>query len=171
MTMDSNVLPGAKVHLKKFSVDRRAKVTLALAEYRAKLNAIYRQMLDSIIVPDETDEEGKVTKPGDSLAVREEKTVKRITLQTEISALEDAYIKPAQLREYVVSIEGVELDGEPLTPETLVTGAHPAFADEVYRFMEEHNGLPPFEDSSSPSPSPSPIAADGTTPLTTATAA
>lgn len=171
MTMDSKLLPGARVHLRKFNVERRARVVLALAEYRAKVNALYRQMITCVIVPDETDETGAVTKAGDPPAEREKKTIERIALQTEIAALEDAYIKPALLREYVVSIEGVEIDGETMTAETLVSGAHPGFADEVYDFMEAHNGLPPFVDSSSPSPSPSLTPADGTIQDTIASAA
>ena len=179
MTMDSKLLPGARVHLRKFNVQNRAHIVLALAEYRAKVNTLYRQMIPLAIVPDETDETGAVTKPGDSPDVRERKTIERLALQTEIAALEDAYIKPALLRAYVVSIDGVELDGEPLSAETLVSGAHPSFADEVYTFMEANNGLPPFVSSSSPSPSPSLTLEDGATPIdqasltpsTTATAA
>lgn len=171
MTMDSELLPGARVHLKKFSVERRARVVIALAEYRAKLNEIYRQMFDFIVVPDETDETGKVIKPGDPPELRERKIIERVRLQGEITALEDAYLKPVQLREYVVSIEGVELDGEPMTPETLLSGGHPAFADEIYTWMEGHNGLPPFGGTSSSSPSPSPTPEAGTSPSTIASAA
>ncbi len=174
MTMDSKLLPGARVHFKKYNVERRAKATLALAEYRAQMQDLYRRMIPFIIIPDETDETGAVTKPGDPPAERERKIIERVRLQGEIEALEDAFLKPVLLREYVTGIEGVELDGEPLTPETLVSGAHPGFADEAYAFMEANNGLPPFVDTSSPSPSPSPTAEDGSgipinSTLTTAT--
>src|ERR1051325_1020311 len=123
LTLESKEFPGVKVHMNKFSVAHRAQISLALADCRAKINEVYRKMLDYIPVPDETDEHGVVIKPGDSKEVREAKTVQRIILQSEIKALEDAYIKPAWLRHYVTSVEGAELDGQPITAELLVTGA------------------------------------------------
>lgn len=172
MVMDSKLLPGVRVHLRKFSVERRSRVVLALADYRAKLNEIYRQMLEHVIVPDETDETGTVTKPGDPPEVRERKVIERVRLQGEVTALEDAYLKPAMLREYVTSIEGVELDEQPVTPEMLISGgALVELADESFHFLEANNGLPPFENISSKPPSPLPTPEDGTTSITSANAA
>ncbi len=168
LTLESKVLPGAVVHLKKFNVQQRAQITLQLAEYRAKLNDVYRRMIETIPILNETDETGAVTKPGDPADVIERKSLQRAGLHNEIAAITDAYIKPALLRHYIVGVEGVEIDGEPLTAETVVTKAPPEFGDEIYSFIEEHNGLPPFAGSSSASPSHSPTAEDGSSPITTA---
>jgi hypothetical protein len=165
ITMDSLLLKGARVHLRKFTVDRHTHVTIALANPRAKLGSLYREWGQYSLVPDETDETGKVTKPGDSAEIREDKIVQRMRLQGEIDALTQINLKAAILCEYVESIEGVELDGEPMTPEMLVTTGPPTFADEVYAFLEANNGLPPFVAIKSPSPPPSPTAEDGNIPI------
>jgi hypothetical protein len=167
LTMESQLLPGVRVHLKKFSVEARSRVVLALAEYRAKANDLYRQMLDAVVIPDDTDETGKVTQPGDPPAVREQKAILRARILMELEALADAYIKPAQLRTYVERFEGVEMDGQPLTVDQLP----PEIADEIYEFMEANNGLPPFAGNNSSSPSPSVTPGDGSSPNTTATTA
>jgi len=101
--------------------------------------------------------------------VRERKAIERVVLEEELAAIANAYIKPALLRHYIQSIEGVELDGQPITAEILVTGGGlTQFADEIYQFMEANNGLPPFANNNSQSPSPSPTAEDGSSSSTTA---
>ena len=172
MVMDSRVIPGARVHMKKFNVKNRAKMTLELAEYRAKVTDIYRQMLDTVIVPDETDENGVKIKDGDSLEVRERKAIQRAILEGEHAALDDAYIKPLILKAYVTRIEGVELDGAPVTVDGLLEGPLMPLADEIYHWMEANNGLPPFADTNSSSPSLSQTPEDSTseTPKTPTTA-
>jgi hypothetical protein len=170
-TLESKVLPGVRVHLLRFTSARRAEVSLQLAEYRAKMADIYRRQVDAAIVPDETDELGTVTRPGDPPEVRQRKAIQCAALSMEGGALEEAYILPATLRTYVERVEGLEIDGQAITGANINELAPPQFSDEIYRYIEENNGLPPFGPTGSLSPSPSPTAADGGSQNMIATAA
>lgn len=159
--------PGVTVYLARFSVARRAKVTLALAEYREKQIRLFKIQADNIVTPPDTDETGKVLKEGDPPDVRERKIMTYMAAQTELDALEQAYLKPAVLREYITAIEGIELDGQPLTADDL----DPTLADEVYDWMKEAAELSPFVGTASKLPLPSETPEGGTTNPTTATTA
>jgi hypothetical protein len=161
-----------RVKLLKFSPARRARVEIALAEYREKMRDIARKMAEAIIMEDIHDDGGKLLKAGDTPEVRIEKLKKQAGLMPEFRALEDAYLKPAYLRVYVSSVEGLEIDSAPATTaEQLIEDGASELGDEVYSYIQEHGGLTAGESKPSGSDGTSEPPEGGTTDSTTATTA
>lgn len=78
--------------------------------------------------------------------------------------LRDLYIKPAAIQAALVSVAGLEIDGVPATPETLLdhTGAdYDALIEEIYQSCESAAGLSADQQKNSQSPTISSAPAAG----------
>ena len=64
-------------------------------------------------------------------------------------------LKPYFLRAALVSIDGLTVDGKPVTPATFVEASPPELADEVHQAIEAHMRLSADQAKNSPSPSTS----------------
>jgi len=166
--LHSTIAEGVSITLRKFSVKRRAQVELQLSEYRERQKDIARQMSECFIKADVKDDEGKLIEAGDSAEVRLEKLRKQAAFRIDFESLDDAYLKPAYLKVYIDKIEGLDIDGTPATVDTFIEDGPVELADEVYAYIQTHNGLTPGENSASGQPGTSAPPEANPTPSTTA---
>jgi hypothetical protein len=143
--LESQVLPGAKIHCKRFGVARRQAVDIKLAEHRERLRPLAQEVAENWPIFEERNDKGEVVMKGDSPEVMTEKFKRRLVVQPQYEALEAAYIKPVYIETYVDHIEGVELDGRPMLPSEMPD----ELADEAFKFIKERGGLTPGEKTGS----------------------
>lgn len=172
IVLDSKTVPGVRIHFRLFGVRRRAAVNLAIAEHYDKLRPVAEQLQECAIVPEETNEKGEVVRKGDPPEVVLQKLKKQTIVRRHYEAVEAAYILEPTLLAYVEKVEGLTLNGEPITTaDSFVENAPDELADEAYHFVTAHNGLTAGESSASGQLGTSTSPEATTTPSTTATTA
>ncbi len=75
----------------------------------------------------------------------------------------DQYIKPATIRAGLISLEGLEIEGKPATPELLLTATSDAcdgLIDEIYAACDKASGLSGETQKNSESPTTSSVGAE-----------
>jgi hypothetical protein len=167
--LESKTCPGVRVTVKKFSVARRAKMELELAEYREKTRVLWSELADCKEIPDEKDESGNIVQRGDTQAIVEQKSYRFRGALQQLEGTINQYLKPVVLRTYIKRIDDLLIDGSPATVETLIEDGPTELSDEVCNFIEQANSLSGEEagESSLPTTLVAPVGGNPT--LTSAT--
>lgn len=150
---ESKVHPGVTFKVRSLSRRDRAVREFDLIEARAALQDIQSEWLP--IAPPEEGVEDKRTP---------EQVKHASVLWMKHAAIFERDIKPAVIKSALVSIEGVEIAGVVVTPETLFSGGSQldALIDEIYQACEHASGLTEEQakNSQSPTTSNGPVAGE-----------
>ena len=140
-SLESKTCEGVTIHLKKFSHKRRAQIELDLADYRAKVRSLMLEYADNVDLP------------GDPAEIKQQKRIRRSSLDVLAMSELDTRAKESYLRTYITGIDGLLIDEAPATVDTLIADGPVELCDEVFSFIQEHNGLSRDEIPNSESPS------------------
>lgn len=178
--LTSRIDPDVRITFRKFTQRRKAALELALAEYR---ELVRDKMLDyaencvidfglrdndgNLVLNDE----GKPEHSGDSDAVRAQKITRQTAFNGWLQGQVEQHLKPATLRTYIVSVEGLIVDGKPINDADGLLDGPEEIAEEAYQFIMVNGGLQESERKNLPSPITSPAAEDGQMSPATAAAA
>lgn len=141
---------GVAYTLNRMTEGRRIRLRLALAEPTAKLRDLMRER--------------------ESLGEESGEPRVRELLDRMSSILEDE-VNPKYLAWGLHSIEGLEIDGEPATPKSLIEAGPRELYDEILAAVRRETGLSEGEQKNSASPSTSGAPVDGRTSGTSASTA
>jgi len=175
--LTSAIAPEVRVTCRRFSQRLKAKLELELAPYRSEVREKMLTYAEDCIIDDGLrDNDGNLVlgddeRPvhvGDSEFIRAQKRTRQTAFNAWLQGQIEARLKPATLRAYVKSVEGLTVDGKPVTDADGLLDGPEEIAEEVYRFILESGALSESERKNSPSPTTSPEAEGGPMSLTTA---
>lgn len=178
-TFDSTSFPGVKFTLRKWSVGRRKQYHAALSEPLHRLRLIQDELNDLYALEKAAQEraniapctcshgehEGPCQTPGCTckMGVLEPAQLNQAQklLSDRMELIVDE-IQPARIRWAVASIEGIEVDGEPLTVDRLIENGPDELSAEIDAKIEEmlFPREPEVKNSSSPTTSTAPAAGE-----------
>lgn len=116
---NSEATPGVSYTLKKLSHGRRVRIDLALCDHRARVRELAKEF--AAIPEADTSEDARLA---------------RLKLDQKTRLVIEEHFKPAYLREALASIEGLEIDGEPATLETLFSDGPAELVEEIYQAIQ-----------------------------------
>lgn len=180
--LESKYDPSVRITIKRFSQGRRAMLELELAPYRVELRDKMLEYAESAQVNEGLrdndgelvlDENRKAVDPGDTVFVKGQKATRRTAFDQWLQTNLECQIKPATLRTYISKIEGLSVDGQPITTVDKFLAEGPQeLADEAYLFISQHGGMMESDlVPKSQSPMPSLEAVDGQMSSTSAVSA
>jgi hypothetical protein len=145
---------GVRFVLRKMTEGRRIRLRMQLAAAQARIHELMdEQKRLAAEVGAATVEE-----------VRDPEAARQIAkLTREMADLADNEMTPTWVRWGLASIEGLEIDGEPATVESLIESGPPDLYQEVAEAVRKEAGLTAEEQGESGSPTTSPAPGDGRT--------
>lgn len=117
ITHESRTVPGVKFTVRRLNVVQRAKRDAPLLQQRVRLTEIDHRLRSLPEIPvDGHDPFGP----------------DRAALNVELQDLENLHFRPAYLRAGLISVEGIEIDGAPVTAQTLIESGPDDLIIEIY---------------------------------------
>jgi hypothetical protein len=148
-TKQSTSCEGVSFTIRKLSRIQRSQRDLPIFEQRLKADDLMRRFW-------ELTKEREALKAGDPAAGNLDKEI--ASVDYEFALIQSSHLAPASIRAGLVSITGLEIDGQPATPEMIATNATPELDDlvrEIYAECEVASGLTGAQKKNSPSPTTS----------------
>jgi hypothetical protein len=143
--VESTVFPGVSFTLNKMSEARRAQLRLMIAEPTSRIRNLLREM-------------GNLEEkyPNAETSPRpEDVTNELLALSDKMEQISSDEINPKWLKWGLKSIEGLDIDGVPATPETLLSDGPPALFMEIVSEIKRVAQLSGDEEKNSASPTTS----------------
>jgi hypothetical protein len=166
VVIPSVVAPGIVYTIRRLSKKRRAERDLALAVHNIRLSELNELARDERApYADRLAKEVDPVNWPDYIPV--DVRTKLTDYGEESSNITEIYIKPATIRAGLISIEGLEYDGQKATADLLIENGPDEVAQELYAFILIHQGLSVKEQGNSSSSSDSVGPVDGKVPTTT----
>ena len=169
--------PAVSFTVRHLTEGRRIKISLALADKYDKIDELQRgaaelaQRVKPLI--DEAKAKAKADGKPEKDAVLADNVdlVALVRLNGRVRAVENDEIIPIYVKALLVSVDGLEIDGTPATPETAVESGPPELYAEISAAVKREMGLSEPESGNSEPPSISSAPVDGATPNSSAATA
>jgi len=148
--VESTNCPGVTFTVRRLNKIQRSARDLPVMEARMRYTEISERYFELKAIPEQTPE-----------LEREARMI-----DYEAGLIINQHLKPASVKAALVSISGMEIDGKPVTAESLLADGSPdadALIDEIYAACEIASGLTGVQQKNSQSPSTSPEPGDGET--------
>lgn len=148
---ESTTFPGVFYTLNKMSEARRSQLRLKIAEPNSQIRLKLREM-------------ERIEKEYPELEARPEELMDQIlALAEEMDEIQMNKIDPEWIRWGLKSVEGLEIDDEPATPELLISAGPPKLFSEILGEIKAQAQLNGEEEKNSESPTTSGQPTDGKT--------
>lgn len=147
VTRESMSLPGVSFTVRRLNQIERARRDFSIADETLKIAELITRHAqlnpgeEKRLSPDEAAEVGRINQ--------------------ELDFLVNMHLKPSAIRAGLVSIDGLQIDGEEATTEILIARGPRELVEEVWQACQESAGLGDEERKNSQSPTILPIRADG----------
>lgn len=162
VTHGSKVMPGVTFVVRTLNKIQRARRDFPIAdhvyEYQEAFGEALRLLPDGFLKISTDTPEGIKARIA-ALAAMEPATARaRSMADYRAELIENEHLKPAYIRAGLVSITGAEIDGIPVTPDTLLESSadFDALIDEIYDACREASGLTAAQVKNSESPTTGP---------------
>lgn len=157
-TEESKAVPGVRYTVRALNRIQRAARDLPLLDMQVRIANLLKEWgdINTLLNPSGTPEADL------------KQSVRMIAIDAEYTALRALHIKPAVIRAGLVSLEGLEVDGQPATADLLMTNSGPEYdelIDEIYDACQAAAGLTSVQtkNSQSDTTSTGQVAPDPTT--------
>lgn len=134
-THESQAEPGVRFTVRVLNRIQRAGRDMELLKHRERLTQIQSEIAELIVEKDNGPGQPK------TMSVKPGAEVRMAVLSHESTLIEAQHVTPAYIRAGLVSVEGYDIDGQPATVETIISGGSDALLDEIYTACSAASGL------------------------------
>lgn len=171
--IESKTCPGVAFTVRRLTGDRRVELSLKLADAYDKLGDLRREAARvAVKVKPLVDQAHAAIKAGDADALKalngNSDVIEAARLHLRITSVERDEILPVCVRALLHSVEGLEIDGKPATPQATVEDGPPELYNEIAQVVQRELGLSEDEQGNSASPTTSAALVDRRTNPTSA---